>query len=208
MFAHDIILTWSKLCILIFIQICCQAFISSLGTNIFVFRASCLHMNFETVYDATQICQYVWCINNDYMQANGNVFHWSYRLGRFFRRTRVLQSVFIACDRVRACVHARVHACVSEIPKSSDYLLLFLHLSTFSHASSFSPSFSSSREPFAGSERSSSPATINLFREELSRSSGTSLGLAILRFRDSSKEHPLGVRARSRRQQNCRIIQL
>lgn len=142
------------------------------------------------------------------MQANGNIFHWSYRLGRFFRRTRVLRSVFIACDRVRACVHARVHACVSEIPKSSDYLLLFLHLSTFSDASSFLPSFSSSREPFAGSERSSSPAAINLFRDELSRSSSPSLGLAILRFRDSSKEHPLGVRARSRRQRNCRIIQL
>lgn len=129
-------------------------------------------------------------------------------MGRFLRRTRVLRSVFIACGRVRACVHARVHACVSEIPKSSDYLLLFLHLSTFSHASSFSPSFSSSREPFAGSERSSSPAAINLFRDELSRSSGPGLGLAILRFRDSSKEHPLGVRSRSRRQQNCRIIQL
>lgn len=98
---------------------------------------------------------------------------------------------------VRACVHARVHACVSKIPKSSDYLLLFFHLSTFFHTSPFSPSFSSSREPFAGSERSSSPAAINLFRDELSHSSGLSLGLAILRFRDSSKEHPLGVRVRS-----------
>lgn len=123
---------------------------------------------------------------------------------------RGFYGAFFYCvrPRVRACAHARVHACVSEIPKSSDYLLLFLHLSTFSHASSFSPSFSSTREPFAGSERSSSPATINLFRDELSRSSGPSLGLAILRFRDSSKEHPLGVRARSRRQQNRRIIQL
>jgi len=134
-----------------------------------------------------------------WLYANGNVFHWRYRLGRFLRRTRVLRSVFIACDRVRACVHARVHACVSEISKSSDYLLLFLYLSTFSHVSPFSPSFSSSRKLFAGSERSSSPAAINLFRDELSRSSGPSLSLAILRFRDSSKEYPLGVRARSRR---------
>lgn len=109
---------------------------------------------------------------------------------------------------VRACMRACVHACVSEIPKSSDYLLLFLHLSPPPPpAPPFSPSFSSSRKPLAGSERSSSPAAINLFRDELSRSSSPSLGLAILRFCDSSKEHPLGISAKSRRRRNCHAIQ-
>lgn len=89
----------------------CQSFISSFGNEHLRF-SYCLHMNFGTVYDATQICQYVWCINNDYMQANGNVFHWSYRLGRFLRRTRVLRNVFIACDQVRACVRACTLACM------------------------------------------------------------------------------------------------
>lgn len=104
---------WSKLCILI--QICCQSFISSLGTNLWehLRLSCCLHMNFGTVY-TTQNCQYVWCISNDYMQANGNIFHWSYRLGRFVRRMRILRSVFIACDQVRACVRTRSRACVRE----------------------------------------------------------------------------------------------
>lgn len=103
---------WSKLYILI--QICCQSFISSLGTNIFVFRAAFTWILGPFIIYTTQNCQCVWCINNDYMQANGNIFHWSYRLGRFVRRMRILRSVFIACDQVRACVRARSRACVRE----------------------------------------------------------------------------------------------
>lgn len=74
----------------------------------------CLYMNLGSVYDATQICQYVWCINNDYMQANGNVFHWSYRLERFLRRTRVLRSIFLLRATPSACVRACSRACVRE----------------------------------------------------------------------------------------------
>lgn len=75
----------------------------------------CLRMNFGTVYDAAQICQYVWCINNDYMQANGNVFHWSYRMGRFLRRTQVFTERFYCVRphppvRMRACTLACMRA--------------------------------------------------------------------------------------------------
>lgn len=73
-------------------------------------------MNFGTVYDATQICQYVWCINNDYMQANGEckgtsfieVIVW----GDSFVERGLYGAFFIACDQVRACVRACTLACM------------------------------------------------------------------------------------------------
>lgn len=137
---------------------------------------------------------------------------------RFLRRTRFLQRIFIACKRstsvrpsVRACVRACVLACMRAWAKYRKVRTIFSSSSISPPppppAPPFSPSFSSSRKPLAGSERSSSPAAINLFRDELSRSSSPSLGLAILRFCDSSKEHPLGISAKSRRRRNCHAIQ-
>ena len=93
---------------------------------------------------------------------------------------------------VSECVRARLRAraCVSEIPKTLPtlcfilLLLLLLLLFFFSffcpcrrYSRSLSPflarsSFFPLADPLAGSERSSSPAAINLFRDELFRSSG------------------------------------
>lgn len=82
---------------------------------------------------------------------------------------------------VSECVRARLRAraCVSEIPKTLCFILLPLFFFSFfcPAAATLSPflarsSFFPLADPLAGSERSSSPAAINLFRDELFRSSG------------------------------------
>lgn len=166
---------------------------------------------------ATQICQYAMCDVQIIRIIKRKYLSLKFIDDDFFVERAFLQRIFIACksEYVRSFVHPCVRACVLACMRAwAKYRKVRTIFSSSSispppppPAPPFSPSFSSSREPLAGSERSSSPAAINLFRDELSRSSSPGLGLAILRFCDSSKEHPLGISAKCWRRRNCHAIQ-